>query len=70
MNQNLAQLGFAGHQRSESLHRVESNGRAGRTQGRHRRFSAQALGIMLDAISTRPQSIYTRIKPSTLQELG
>ena len=30
----------------------------------------QALGISLDAISTRSQSIYTRIKPSTLQELN
>jgi hypothetical protein len=41
MNRNLALLGFAGRQRTESLHRVESNGRAGRTQGRHRRFIAQ-----------------------------
>ena len=32
--------------------------------------AAQARGIMLGAISTRPQSIYTRIKPSTLQKLG
>ena len=38
MNRNLALLAFAGHQRSESLHRVESNGRAERTQGPHRRF--------------------------------
>jgi hypothetical protein len=32
--------------------------------------AAQALGIMLGAISTRSQSIYTWIKPSTLLELG
>ena len=32
--------------------------------------AAQARGIMLGAISTRSQSIYTWMKPSTLQELG
>ena len=41
MSRNLALLGFAGRQRSESLHRVECNGRAERTQGPHRRFIAQ-----------------------------
>ena len=32
--------------------------------------AAQARGIMLGAISTRPQSIYTQMKPSTLQKLN
>ena len=70
MNRNLALLGFAGRQRAESLQKVERNGRAERTQGRHRRFIAQAYAIMLGAISTQTQSIYTRMKPSTLQKLG